>query len=137
MSGGDSTLANKCLEFCQVLENFLVEAPWPPLPPPTRKYPQPPVPAKPNMLYSRERFVDMVCWTVGQGPALFPEQLKKEQLELTVLKQGAKQQQITLSFRLEGPKESEMNAKCKQPPPLFENVQKVNKGPLLLFVAHL
>ena len=34
------------------------------------------------------------------------------QLELTVLKQGAEQQQT--SFRLEGLKESEMNAKCKQ-----------------------
>ena len=31
-----------------------------------------------------------------------------------VLKQGAEQQQISLSFRLEGLKESEMNAKCKQ-----------------------
>jgi hypothetical protein len=30
-----------------------------------RKSPEPPVPAKPNVLYSRERFVDMVCWTVG------------------------------------------------------------------------
>ena len=39
---------------------------------------------------------------------------KNRQLELTVLKQGAEQQQISLSFRLEGLKESEMNAKCKQ-----------------------
>ena len=30
-----------------------------------RKSPKPPVPAKPNVLYSRGRFVDMVCWTVG------------------------------------------------------------------------
>ena len=30
------------------------------------------------------------------------------------MKQGAEQQQISLSFRLEGLKESEMNAKCKQ-----------------------
>jgi hypothetical protein len=30
------------------------------------------------------------------------------------LKQGAEQQQISLSLRLEGLKESEMNAKCKQ-----------------------
>ena len=27
--------------------------------------PKPPVPAKPNILYSREKFVDIVCWTVG------------------------------------------------------------------------
>ena len=26
--------------------------------------PYPPVPAEPNILYSRERFVDIVCWTV-------------------------------------------------------------------------
>ena len=25
----------------------------------------PPVPAKPNILYSRGSFVDIVCWTVG------------------------------------------------------------------------
>ena len=31
-----------------------------------------------------------------------------------VLKQGAEQQQISLSFRLEGLKESEMSAICKQ-----------------------
>jgi hypothetical protein len=30
------------------------------------------------------------------------------------LKQGAEQQQISLSFRLEGLNESEVNAKCKQ-----------------------
>ena len=30
-----------------------------------RKAPKPPVPAKPNVLYSRGKFVDMVCWTVG------------------------------------------------------------------------
>ena len=39
--------------------------------------PQPPVPAKPNTLYSRGRFVDMVCWTVGQGPGLSLEPSKK------------------------------------------------------------
>ena len=27
--------------------------------------PSPPVPAKPNKLYSRGSFVDIVCWTVG------------------------------------------------------------------------
>ena len=27
--------------------------------------PSPPVPAKPNTLYSRGRFVYIVCWTVG------------------------------------------------------------------------
>ena len=27
--------------------------------------PSPPVPAKPNILYSRGSFVDIVCWTVG------------------------------------------------------------------------
>ena len=27
--------------------------------------PSPPVPAKPNILYSRGMFVDIVCWTVG------------------------------------------------------------------------
>ena len=30
-----------------------------------RKSPKPPVPAKPNVLYSRVRFIDIVCWTVG------------------------------------------------------------------------
>ena len=42
------------------------------------------------------------------GPA------KNRQLGLTVLKQRAEQQQISLSFRLEGLKDSEMNGKCKQ-----------------------
>ena len=27
--------------------------------------PLPPLPAKPNTLYSRESFVDTVCWTLG------------------------------------------------------------------------
>ena len=27
--------------------------------------PSPPVPAKPNILYIRGMFVDIVCWTVG------------------------------------------------------------------------
>jgi hypothetical protein len=35
------------------------------------------------------------------------------------LKQGAEQQQISLSFRLEGLNESEMNAQCKQQHSLF------------------
>ena len=39
---------------------------------------------------------------------------KYRQLELTVLKQRAEQQQISLSIRLKGLKESEMNAECKQ-----------------------
>ena len=30
-----------------------------------RKFPEPPVPAKPNILYNRGMFVDIVCWTVG------------------------------------------------------------------------
>ena len=38
------------------------------------------------------------------------------------MKQGAEQQQISLSFRLEGLKESEMNAKCKQQPSLSDGV---------------
>jgi hypothetical protein len=42
---------------------------------------------------------------------------KNRELELTVLK-GAEHQQISLSFILEGLKESEMNAKCKQQHPL-------------------
>jgi hypothetical protein len=51
----------------------------------------------------------------GLGPSLVARTVKKNrQLELTVLKQGAEQQQISLSFRLEGLKESEMNAECKQ-----------------------
>ena len=33
--------------------------------PDIRDPPSPPVPAKPNMLYSRGSFVDIVCWTVG------------------------------------------------------------------------
>ena len=46
---------------------------------------------------------------------MLPKPLKKSrQLELVVLKQGAEHQQIALSFKLEGVKESEMNAKCKQ-----------------------
>ena len=33
---------------------------------PTHKEPpSPPVPAKPNILYIRGMFVDIVCWTVG------------------------------------------------------------------------
>ena len=51
----------------------------------------------------------------GLGPSLVARTVKKDrQLELTVLKQGADYQQILLFFRLEGLKESEMNAKCKQ-----------------------
>ena len=51
----------------------------------------------------------------GLGPSLVARTVKKNrQLELTVLKQGSEHQQISLSFRLEGLKESEMNAKCKQ-----------------------
>ena len=30
-----------------------------------RKSPEPPVPPKPDVLYSRGRFVDMLSWTVG------------------------------------------------------------------------
>ena len=30
-----------------------------------KESPSPPVPAKPNILYSRGSFVDIVCWTVG------------------------------------------------------------------------
>ena len=30
-----------------------------------KRFFQPPVPAKPNILYIRGKFVDMVCWTVG------------------------------------------------------------------------
>ena len=52
----------------------------------------------------------------GLGPSLLARTVlkKNRQLELTVLKQGAEQQQISLSFRLEGLKEREMNVKCKQ-----------------------
>ena len=51
----------------------------------------------------------------GLGPSLVARTVKKnKQLELTVLKQGAENQQISFSFRLEGLKENEMNAKCKQ-----------------------
>ena len=51
----------------------------------------------------------------GLGPRLVARTVKKNrQLELTVLKQGSEHQQISLSFRLEGLKESEMNAKCEQ-----------------------
>ena len=51
----------------------------------------------------------------GLRPSLVARTVKKNrQLELTVLKQGAEHQQISLSFRLQGLKESEMNAKCKQ-----------------------
>ena len=51
----------------------------------------------------------------GLGPSLVARTVKKNrQLELTVLKQGAEHQQISLSFRLGGLKESEINAKCKQ-----------------------
>ena len=39
-----------------------------------------------------------------------PDRIKKA----TVVKQGAEQKQISLSFRLEGVEENEMNAKCKQ-----------------------
>ena len=39
---------------------------------------------------------------------------KNRQLELTVKKHGPEHQQISLSFRLEGLKESEINANCKQ-----------------------
>ena len=48
----------------------------------------------------------------GLGPSLVDRTVKKNrQLELTVLKHGAEHQQISLSFRLEGLKESEMNVK--------------------------
>ena len=51
----------------------------------------------------------------GLGPSLVARTVKKNrQLELTVLKQGAEHQQISLSSRLEGLKEIEMNEKCKQ-----------------------
>jgi hypothetical protein len=44
-----------------------------------------------------------------------PEPLKKiDNLRLTVLKQGAEHQQISLFFRLGDLKERKMNAKCKQ-----------------------
>ena len=35
------------------------------IPLPHKGSPLPPVPAKPNTLYSRGSFVDNVCWTVG------------------------------------------------------------------------
>ena len=51
----------------------------------------------------------------GLGPSLVARTVKKNrQLGLTVLKPGSEQQQISLSFRLEGLKESEMNAERKQ-----------------------
>ena len=51
----------------------------------------------------------------GLGPSLVARTVKKNrQLESTVLKQGSEHPQISLSFGLEGLKESEMNAKCKQ-----------------------
>ena len=52
----------------------------------------------------------------GLGPSLVARTVvkKNRQPELTVLKQGAERQHISLSFMLESLKESEMNAKCKQ-----------------------
>ena len=51
----------------------------------------------------------------GLGPSLVARTIKKNrQLELAVLMQGSEHQQISLSFSLEGLKESEMNAKCRQ-----------------------
>ena len=58
----------------------------------------------------------------GLGPSLVARTVEKNrQLELTVLKQGAEHQQISLSLRLEGLKGSEMNAKCKQQHSLSAN----------------
>ena len=49
------------------------------------------------------------------GPSLVARTVKKNrQLELTVLKQGVEQLQVSLSFKLEGLKETEMNAQSKQ-----------------------
>ena len=51
----------------------------------------------------------------GLRPSLVARTVKRNrQLELTLLKQGAENQQISLSFGLEGLQESEMNAKRKQ-----------------------
>ena len=65
-----------------------------------------------------------VCWhgvlDCGLGPSLVARTIKNWQLEWTVLKQGAEHQHISLSFRLECLKESEMNVKCKQQHSLSE-----------------
>ena len=63
-----------------------------------------------------------VCWHAvldsGLGPSLVARTVKKNrQLELTVVKQGAEHQQISISFRLEGLKESEINNHQTSPPP--------------------
>ena len=50
----------------------------------------------------------------ARAQACHQNRKKRKSLGARVLKQEEEQQQISLSFRLEGLKESEMNAKCKQ-----------------------
>ena len=68
---------------------------------------KPPVPAKPNILYSRGKFVDMVCWTVGYGPGFSLEPSKKvnylEQCFWSIELSSSRQRSL-----------DQMNTKCKQ-----------------------
>ena len=50
----------------------------------------------------------------ARAQACHQNRKKKKSLVATVLKQGAEQQQISLSFRLKGLTFEEMNAKYKQ-----------------------
>ena len=56
--------AHMCFQtfMCAHMGRFCMTGKWPNT---IRKSSELPVPAKPNVLYSRGRFVDMVCWTVG------------------------------------------------------------------------